>query len=135
MGPDLLHVRPGSALTRAVLAVSRFDRTLLVVQNNRYDLPVAFVCLPGESTRGILEAPEVVGVEIPVLEDDRAGAHFVAAVDDTRAICASGVTRDGCESARRRAATIVEPPSVALHGQAGRRKLGRVIKPVVAKLL
>src|SRR3989442_14229427 len=134
MGSHLLDVGPTAPLTRAVLAVGRRDRILLAVEDNRDDLPVAFVRLPGERTRRVLEAPEVVSVEVPVLENDRAGAYFEAAVDNTRA-GGRGVTRDGCQAVRGRAATVVEPPTVALHGQAGRWKIGGMVEPVVAELL
>jgi hypothetical protein len=130
----LLDVGPGAPLARAVLAVGGAQRLLLLVEDNRHDLPVALVGLPGEPARRILEAPEVVVVEVPVLQHDRAAADVVAPVDGARPLLGSPVARHGREPCRGRTAAVVEPPAFAVHGQPGRRQLGGNERAVLGAL-
>ena len=131
----LLDAGPRTLLARAVLAVCRLDRALLRVENDGDDLPVAFVRLPGEPARRVLQAPEVMVVEVPVLEHDRARADFVTPVDDTRSTGRGDVACDRGETPGRRAATVVEPPALAVDGQACPRRRHGVIQPIASQPL
>ena len=75
---------PAAPLPQAVLAVADELGRFVVGKNDVDVLPVALVRLPDEVAGGIGVRVDVVVVEVPVLEHDRARLAGNASVDDAR---------------------------------------------------
>src|SRR2546422_10460285 len=107
------RVGPRTLPAEAVLAVIDRERSLVVGQDDVYDLPVALVCLPDEVARRVLVRVDVVVVEVPVLEYDPVVLVDDAAINGRAAAPLVPRRREARQSPHRgcgRTGGLVQPP-------------------------